>query len=125
MCNVRHLKWFLDRHCYLDDKRFYASDGFFQGTFSLQSFIRLLQVINDLIKVDFIICLLICKPADVTNSSTFAKVSTIGKPLLMPFYTFLNADFSGARKDIKKRSTVSFTSFFFGLSCKKIKILIS
>ena len=34
-----------------------------------------------------------------------------GEPLLVGFYTSLNADISGTRKDIKKRSTVFFPVF--------------
>ena len=51
----------------------------------------------------FIICLLTCKPGDITNSSIFAKVFMIGEPLLMPFYTSV---ISGTRQHIKKGWTV-------------------
>ena len=44
-----------------------------------------------------------------------------GEPLFVPFYISLNADISGTRKDIKKRSTV-FCPVFPVLSYKKIKI---
>ena len=57
-------------------------------------------------EVDFIIFLLACKPGDVTNLTVFAKVSrsTTTELLLMPFYTSLNANISGIRKDSEKRS---------------------
>ena len=42
----------------------------------------------------------------------------------MPFYTSLNTDISGTRKDIKKRSTVFFPVFAVH-SCQNIKIFIS
>ena len=47
-----------------------------------------------------------------------------GEPLLVPFYTSLNAATSGSRKDIKERSTV-FSPVFPVLSYQKIKIFIS
>ena len=36
-----------------------------------------------------------------------------GEPLSVPFHTSLNAGISGARKDIKKRSTVFFPVFLY------------
>ena len=44
------------------------------------------------------------------------------EPLLVPFYTSLNTDISGTRKDIKKQSVVFF-SVFPVLSYQGIKIL--
>ena len=69
---------------------------------------------------DFIIYLLTCKPVDVTNFAVFDDRPYFGEPLLVPFYTSLNADISGTRKDIKKRSTVFFPVFLV-LSYKKNK----
>ena len=44
--------------------------------------------------------------------------------MLVQFYTSLNADISGTRKDIKKRSTVFFLVLLV-LSYQKIKIFVS
>ena len=44
-------------------------------------------------------------------SPEFRQISTTGEPLLVPFYTCLNANISGTRKDIKKRSKVFFLGF--------------
>ena len=38
-------------------------------------------------------------------------MSYFSEPLLVPFYTSLNADISGIRKDIKKRSMIFFPLF--------------
>ena len=61
---------------------------------------------------------------EVTNFNVFAKVSTKVEPLFVPFYTSLNADISGTRKDIKNWSTAFFplSPVFSG---QKIKIFIS
>ena len=68
------------------------------------------------------------QPVDVTNYANFRQSFDdrpySGEKLLVPFYTSLNADTSGTRKDIKKRSTVFFPVFLV-LSYQKIKIFIS
>ena len=55
---------------------------------------------------------------------SFDDMPYFGEPLVVPFYTSVNADISGTRKDIKKRSPVFFPVFPV-LSYKRIKNLIS
>ena len=52
-----------------------------------------------------------CKLGDITNFAVFAKVSTIGESLLVPFYISLTADISGTRKGIKTQSMLFFPAF--------------
>ena len=66
------------------------------------------------------ICLLTCKPGDVTN---FSKLSTVGELPLVLFYTSLDADISGTRKYVKKKSAVFFPDFPV-LSYEKIEIFV-
>ena len=57
-------------------------------------------------------------------SPYFRQIFTIGEPLLVPFLTSLNADISGMRKYIKKRSKVLYLVLLV-LSYQKIKIFMS
>ena len=90
---------------------FYALNRLFKGTFCSQISFRLLQVTNKLqliAAVDFI-------NQEMSPMSPFSPKfrpgSTKHEPLSVSFCTFLNADISGARKVIKKRSTAFFPVF--------------
>ena len=120
------MKWVWDRHCYLDTKLFIlwivfsyepfvckVSFDYYKLLISYSRFHNLLIDMQTWWRHNFRRFL-----------QSFDAKPYFGEPLLVPFYTSLNADISGTRKDIKKRSTVFFPVFPV-LSYQRIKIFIS
>ena len=107
---MKSLKGVWDRHCCLDNKIFYSLNCFFVMN-HLSTKFRSIIIRNKLIRYsrfhNLLIDIQICR----RFRQSFDDRPYFGEPLLVPFYNSSNADISGTRKDIKKRSTVFFPVF--------------
>ena len=115
-----------DRHYCLDNKIFYSLNCLLMNYLSTKFHLIIINLIISYSRFhNLLIDMQTWRPYKFRRfRRNFDDRPYLGEPLLVPFYTSLNADISRTRKDIKKRPTVFFPVFPV-LLYQRIKIFFS